>query len=971
MNVSGTKSSGSVPISIGVTPRSFGPASPASQLESTSDVKGGRHSRGWREEGSFAGDLDAVNEGAPSPGVHLGSQKDAVKWSPAEASIVRLLRGQRLRILAACLATMLAGIAVTAIFAESMKAHAQEQVAAHLRESAGTQLAKWEALTALHLLSLERFADAFVARTNRTHPLEERVFGEIAERMAFSAGAEVISTMAVMVYVSHEERVEWERAVGPIMAPPQEGNPLNNFRVIGNGEQDYFLVIRLAYNLPSQMMGKDYSRRLPERFAAIERSIAEQRPVATGPTELATGSRAVPFQVPIRSDDLAVRPISGVLGMSVVDELFASPLKDTSDFPFLSHDATFFSLVDVTDVTSPVVIAATDAPDDSPVIELAAADEDVATRTWRCEIFTTTATVERLTDPAPESVVWTIGLLVSCSLTAVVFACIDACMQRRQQNLVRFSAFIKAETHDRVLTTLSHELRNPLTGVWAGVEHFLDSYAPLLSSEMRNDLDVVVSCARTMHQVLDELLDTQRLQHGEVTIRPRMTRLDAFARDVGNMMRAYLPPGVALGFSVARSTPKSASFDRVRIRQIVANAIANACHHAAPQSVIEVTYSWVDGFFIVRVVDVGEPLPSKLSEQQLLGKVEDEDRNLPPAVVRKLSEPLESAACSYTRWTSMRGRRGVLMTDLVSHKPQAMRSASLSSAHRAAADSSPGLAASLGLPLSFKVAKAMGGSIGVHDITLKRSDRLSARRGVSFWLAVPAPRSSDGAVRGQESDGSMLCDSEDREGSRDDRLSADSSNYGHLPGAVHSDDDQQTLVDVTRYAAGRERRGVTRPPASVALVQDDAKIGVEADPDQDNIVVVDDEAVIRRIAGRLITKLGGRVLGSFEDGADLPKQLDALEVPPTCILLDIVMLRSNGIAVIRKLRSLPKWQQLPVYAMTSNVENESVDLYKSSGFTGVVGKPFTLMLLREALEHAHLPPKARKFLAALSPEGVR
>ena len=54
--------------------------------------------------------------------------------------------------------------------------------------------------------------------------------------------------------------------------------------------------------------------------------------------------------------------------------------------------------------------------------------------------------------------------------------------------------------------------------------------------------------------------------------------------------------------------------------------------------------------------------------------------------------------------------------------------------------------------------------------------------------------------------------------------------------------------------------------------------------------------------------------------------------------------------MLRALRRNPRWASLPVYAMTSNVER--VEEYRTAGFTGLLGKPFSKAKLAAALHHA-------------------
>jgi len=488
-----------------------------------------------------------------------------------------------------------------------------------------------------------------------------------------------------------------------------------------------------------------------------------------------------------------------------------------------------------------------------------------------------------------------------------------------------------------------------------------------------------------MQRVLDDMLDAQRLQHGDVAFKLRAARLDVLARDVRNMMRAFLPAEVSLAIIADEGLPPALQIDSLRVRQIVVSAVANACRHAAAGTVIELWLSVCEDFLVVQVLNVGKPLPRGSSELTLFGKTSQHDHQLPPQVLAFVSAAKPADCC--TRERVARLADAVVVTHLTDSAAGSDSAASTPSSSVATAAAKAGATGStLGLALSFSVATGMGGSIGLRNVVLPPvGDDTAPRSGVHFWLAIPAPAFSPGR-------GSAAADVD--EGDRDDAMLGSEMHAGtaRTPTSPRGSTDGSAEVEVpstTPSVGGDEHRAASdvavsiedggaapEPKAHVSGVEakyDEtgsaaAEVPMAVDVDADAVVVVDDEAVIRRIAGRIITKLGGRVVASLHDGANLPSDLEALERPPSCVLLDIVMLRSNGIEVLQRLREHEKWRPLPVYAMTSNVERSSVEKYKSVGFTGVVGKPFTAAMIGRALEHAHAPADARApFLEQLAP----
>lgn len=895
------------------------------------------------------------------------SDSDATSDAPAGTG------GLRRRIVAASVAVLVIGVAVTVLCVDHARVSAREDALASLRAAANERLQVWSTVAELQLLRLQIFADGFAGRANRTHPMDSAMFHALAQSVTRSqGGSEVTATMAVLAYVSRDERAEWEAKANNLqyLAPPAASG--DGWRISEANVQDYYFVVALRYNLPTGAANGDVSRDFPFLFVSAEQSMLQRNAVAAPAVPSDSGEVEIPIQLPITSSKPLLRPVDGVLGLTIGVSYFVDALRTNS------VSGADVALIHVEDVSIPgeaSVVVSDVVADGTERILIAEGETEVATRRWRAQILTTQAAVDKVNGGTGLHTVWIAGLVASTAAAVLLFAAATllARLHRLQLEAVAFK--VTAATHDRVMTAVSHELRNPLTRVWAGVESFLDSYGAEMTSEMRSDLDLVISGARAMQRVLDDLLDSQSMRDKGNEMSQRAARIDVLGRDVGNMMRAYLPGGVALGINMDPGIPHSVLINDLLIRQIISSSLANACKSAAPNSVIELRFSWCSGFLVVQVLNTGLPLPRGSTEKQLLGKHPSSDRRLPPDVLKLINKPFAKDACTRRQYSSDRSGRAFLITDMADRRP------SLASppAKQVSSPLSPQLGSNLSLPLSFASAMSMGGSLGVHNVRLGGVTGGPQRFAVHFWVAVPAERSissSSEAFSERKVDElrMMSTDMGDHDGSTSGprslgRLTRLTTQVVLPPGFVTSAHD--LTEDDIEAGFGEMRDGspsslmLDGSPSSEMLA--DAKTASAWDLDQDHVVVVDDEAVIRRIAGRLITKLGGRVCASFEDGFDLPRKLEELDTPPTCVFLDIVMLRSNGIEVLRDLRAMPRWKHLPVFAMTSNVERASIDLYKATGFTGVVGKPFTIGMMRRALEYAHEHAEAPPFLTVTSP----
>jgi len=112
------------------------------------------------------------------------------------------------------------------------------------------------------------------------------------------------------------------------------------------------------------------------------------------------------------------------------------------------------------------------------------------------------------------------------------------------------------------------------------------------------------------------------------------------------------------------------------------------------------------------------------------------------------------------------------------------------------------------------------------------------------------------------------------------------------------------------------------------------------------ILVVDDNAINRTIASKILQRLGAEVLTASSGVEALRLVPDAL---PDLILMDIQMPGMDGIEATRRLRaSGGPVAQIPILALTANVLDHQRAAYIAAGMNGVISKPISpAMLIRE------------------------
>jgi PAS domain S-box-containing protein len=123
------------------------------------------------------------------------------------------------------------------------------------------------------------------------------------------------------------------------------------------------------------------------------------------------------------------------------------------------------------------------------------------------------------------------------------------------------------------------------------------------------------------------------------------------------------------------------------------------------------------------------------------------------------------------------------------------------------------------------------------------------------------------------------------------------------------------------------------------------------------ILLAEDEEGVREVVGRMLERLGFRVLPA-EDGVAALEALDRSDHTVTAVLLDVSMPRMGGSETLMQIRE--RRPDLPVVLMSGYTEQEVASklLDASAGAVGFLQKPFLPEDLASVLRHASQAPRS-------------
>lgn len=215
------------------------------------------------------------------------------------------------------------------------------------------------------------------------------------------------------------------------------------------------------------------------------------------------------------------------------------------------------------------------------------------------------------------SIVWT-NTVVSLVRDArgrpryYVAQCLDTTEQQRMTAQLRDTADQLRESDDvRVafLRATSHELRTPLTVV-AGLAETLRRHHRDLDPEQLDDLLARVGAnAERLTQLIQDLLDVDRLTSGLVRAERRPVALHELAEEMARSvdidkrtLRTDLDPVTVAG-------------DRAKLERVVSNLVANAARHTAADGEVRVELRAAGEVAQLRIEDDGEGIPDGFEER--------------------------------------------------------------------------------------------------------------------------------------------------------------------------------------------------------------------------------------------------------------------------------------------------------------------------------------------------------------------
>lgn len=170
---------------------------------------------------------------------------------------------------------------------------------------------------------------------------------------------------------------------------------------------------------------------------------------------------------------------------------------------------------------------------------------------------------------------------------------------------LRTAAEQASRAKDEFLAALSHELRNPLSSIAAGVE--ILRRANVVDTNGARALDIIARQTDHLRHLLNDLLDVARSTYGKMSLDPQAVSLLEMAWEVATTYPGAMRRQVTVTVGGVRAWVRA---DPTRLRQMIENIVDNAYKYGARTIAMQVAEA--GDMATLDVVDDGDGIPAEL-----------------------------------------------------------------------------------------------------------------------------------------------------------------------------------------------------------------------------------------------------------------------------------------------------------------------------------------------------------------------
>jgi signal transduction histidine kinase len=194
---------------------------------------------------------------------------------------------------------------------------------------------------------------------------------------------------------------------------------------------------------------------------------------------------------------------------------------------------------------------------------------------------------------------------VTVSMMEAVATALGESLQRSDADKARHESDAKS----KALSTVSHEMRNPLNAMLGFSNLLLTGAAGPLNEKQQTYVRRVDDASRHLLLLVNDYLDLARVMNGSMPVQPEAVEVGP---EVQNVLDLLGPTAAAKNVSLHSEIPASAiaRADRLRLRQVLMNLVSNGIKYTPPRGHVRVEVAGGSNGVRISVIDTGVGIPA-------------------------------------------------------------------------------------------------------------------------------------------------------------------------------------------------------------------------------------------------------------------------------------------------------------------------------------------------------------------------